>query len=47
MTTMIEFCLGEAKGHGLCRVQLISSAKHEGTHNFYEKLGFHGRTRAS
>jgi hypothetical protein len=37
---MIEFCPGEAKGRGLCRVHLISSARREGAYCFYEKLGF-------
>lgn len=37
---MIEFCVAEAKGRGLSRVPLISSAKREGAHRFYEKLGF-------
>jgi ribosomal protein S18 acetylase RimI-like enzyme len=32
-------CVAEAKGRGLSRVQLISSAKRVGAYRFYEKLG--------
>ena len=37
---MIEFCIAEAKGRGLARVQLISNAKRKDAHRFYERLGF-------
>lgn len=37
---MIEFCLAEAKGRGLLRVQLISNGKRKDAHRFYERLGF-------
>lgn len=37
---MIEFCIAEARGRGLARVQLISNAKRTDAHRFYERLGF-------
>jgi GNAT superfamily N-acetyltransferase len=37
---MIEFCIAEAKGRGLARVQLISNGKRKDAHRFYQRLGF-------
>ena len=37
---MIDFCIAEAKGRGLSRVQLTSNIKRKDAHRFYERLGF-------